>query len=92
MYADKITAPILLIHGEADDNPGTFPVQSERLYQAIRGNGGTIRYVTLPLEAHGYSARQSTEHVLYEMINWFDKYVKNAPPRTGGQRQTAVAK
>jgi dipeptidyl aminopeptidase/acylaminoacyl peptidase len=92
MYADKITAPILLIHGEADDNPGTFPVQSERLYQAIRGNGGTIRYVTLPLEAHGYSARQSTEHVLYEMINWFDKYVKNAPPRTGGQRQAAVAK
>jgi dipeptidyl aminopeptidase/acylaminoacyl peptidase len=92
MYADKITAPILLIHGEADDNPGTFPVQSERLYQAIRGNGGTIRYVTLPLEAHGYSARQSTEHVLFEMINWFDKYVKNAPPRSGGQRQAAVSK
>jgi dipeptidyl aminopeptidase/acylaminoacyl peptidase len=82
MYADKINEPILLIHGEADDNTGTFPIQSERLYQAIRGNGGTVRLVMLPLEAHGYQARETTEHVLYEMINWFDKYVKHAPPRT----------
>jgi dipeptidyl aminopeptidase/acylaminoacyl peptidase len=82
MYADKIKDPILLIHGEADDNQGTFPIQSERMYQAIRGNGGTVRYVTLPLEAHGYSGRETIEHVLYEMIGWFDKYVKNAPPRT----------
>jgi dipeptidyl aminopeptidase/acylaminoacyl peptidase len=81
MYADKIKDPILLIHGEADDNQGTFPIQSERMYQAIRGNGGTVRYVTLPLEAHGYSGRETIEHVLYEMIGWFDKYVKNAPPR-----------
>src|SRR5947209_6585019 len=81
VYANKIKAPILLIHGEADNNTGTFLIQSERLYAAIRGNGGTVRYVTLPLEAHGYNARESTEHVLYEMINWFDKYVKNAPPR-----------
>ncbi|HJQ33153.1 MAG TPA: prolyl oligopeptidase family serine peptidase [Pyrinomonadaceae bacterium] len=81
MVADKINEPILLIHGEADNNTGTFPIQSERMYQAIRGNGGTVRYVTLPFEAHGYAARETTEHVLYEMINWFDKYVKNAPPR-----------
>ena len=83
MNANKINEPILLIHGEADNNPGTFPIQSERMYQAIRGTGGTVRYVTLPLESHGYSARESTEHVLYEMINWFDKYVKNARPRAG---------
>ncbi|MFN2597592.1 MAG: alpha/beta hydrolase family protein, partial [Pyrinomonadaceae bacterium] len=81
MYADKIKAPLLMTHGEADDNTGTFPIQSERLYQAIRGNGGTVRLVMLPLEAHGYQARETTEHVLYEMINWFDKYVKHAPPR-----------
>jgi len=79
MAAEKINEPILLIHGEADDNPGTFPVQSERLYQAIRGNGGTIRYVTLPHEAHGYAARESLEHTLFEMISWFDQHVKNAP-------------
>src|SRR6266850_1644052 len=89
MYADKIKDPILLIHGEADDNPGTFPIQSERLYQAVRGNGGTVRYVTLPLEAHGYSARESTEHVLFEMITWFDKYVKNVGPRKEIRQQTA---
>ncbi|MGB8509751.1 MAG: prolyl oligopeptidase family serine peptidase [Pyrinomonadaceae bacterium] len=89
MYADKINEPILLIHGEADNNQGTFPIQSERMYQAIRGNGGTVRYVTLPLEAHGYAARETTEHVLYEMLNWFDKYVKNAPPR--GQREDKAA-
>lgn len=84
MVAHKINEPILLIHGEADNNTGTFPVQSERMYQALRGHGATVRYVTLPLEAHGYAARETTEHVLWEMINWFDKHVKNAPPRKPG--------
>jgi dipeptidyl aminopeptidase/acylaminoacyl peptidase len=87
MYADKIKHPILLIHGMADDNSGTFPIQSERMYQAIKGNGGIVRYVQLPYEAHGYLARESTEHVLWEMVTWFDKWVKNAPP--AGQSNTA---
>lgn len=82
-FADKIKTPILLIHGEADDNSGTFPIQSERMYQAIKGNGGTIRYVTLPYEAHGYIGLESVEHVQWEMINWFDKWVKNVPAKTG---------
>ena len=77
MYADKIKAPILLIHGEADNNSGTFPIQSERMYRAIKGNGGSVRYVTLPDEAHGYAARESIEHVLWEMLRWFDRYLKN---------------
>lgn len=80
-YADKINEPILLIHGEADNNQGTYPIQSERLFAAIRGNGGTARLVMLPLEAHGYSARESIEHTLYEQVMWFDKWVKNAGPR-----------
>lgn len=80
-YANKINEPILLMHGEADNNQGTFPIQSERLFAAISGNGGTARLVMLPLEAHGYSAKESVEHTLYEMINWFDKYVKNAKQR-----------
>ena len=80
-FANKINEPILLIHGEADNNQGTFPIQSERLYAAISGNGGTARLVMLPLESHGYSARESVEHTLYEMIQWFDKHVKNAKPR-----------
>ncbi len=86
MHADKIKRPILLIHGEADDNQGTFPIQSERMYQAIRGNGGTVRYVTLPFEAHGYTARESVEHTLWEMIGWFDKYVKNVGALTSSTR------
>jgi dipeptidyl aminopeptidase/acylaminoacyl peptidase len=81
MHADRIKDPLLLIHGEADNNPGTFPMQSDRLYQAIRGHGGTVRYVSLPYESHGYQARESVEHTLAEMIGWFDKHVKNAPPR-----------
>jgi dipeptidyl aminopeptidase/acylaminoacyl peptidase len=84
-HADKIKRPLLLIHGEADDNSGTFPIQSERLYAAIKGNAGTVRYVTLPYEAHGYQALESIEHVLYETINWFDKWVKNAPPEGAPQ-------
>jgi dipeptidyl aminopeptidase/acylaminoacyl peptidase len=82
MHADKIKAPLLLIHGKADNNSGTFPIQSERMYQAVKGNGGTVRFVSLPYEAHGYEARESVEHTLYEMITWFDKYVKNAPQGT----------
>lgn len=88
MYANRIKYPILLIHGMADDNSGTFPIQSERMYQAIKGNGGIVRYVQLPYEAHGYLARESTEHTLWEMVTWFDKWVKNAPPK----EQTNTAK
>ena len=80
-YANKIKAPVLLIHGQRDDNSGTFPIQSERLFAAIKGNGGDIRYVQLPLEPHGYTARETQRHLLWEYINWLDKYVKNAPPR-----------
>jgi dipeptidyl aminopeptidase/acylaminoacyl peptidase len=74
--ADSIRDPLLLIHGEADANPGTQPLQSEQLYQAIRGNGGTARLVMLPLESHGYRAMESNEHVLREQLDWLDRYVK----------------
>jgi dipeptidyl aminopeptidase/acylaminoacyl peptidase len=80
-YANQIKDPILLMHGEADDNSGTFPIQSERLYMALKGHGATVRYVTLPNEAHGYAARETLLHVLAERLNWFDKYVKNAGPK-----------
>ena len=79
--AHKINEPLLLIHGAADNNPGTFTVQSERLYQAVRGNGGTCRLVLLPHESHGYEARESVEHVLAEQLAWFDRHVKAAGPR-----------
>jgi dipeptidyl aminopeptidase/acylaminoacyl peptidase len=80
-HADRVKDPILLMHGEMDDNSGTFPIQSERLYMALKGHGATVRYVTLPYEAHGYAARETLLHVLWERLAWFDKYVKNAPPR-----------
>jgi dipeptidyl aminopeptidase/acylaminoacyl peptidase len=75
-YADKIKTPLLMIHGEADDNTGTYPIQSERMYAAVRGNGGTVRLVMLPAEAHGYRGKETMEHVLYEEVTWFDKYLK----------------
>ena len=81
VYANKINETILMTHGEADNNQGTFPIQSERLFAALQGNGGTARLVMLPLESHGYAAKESIEHTLSEMINWFDKHVKNAKPR-----------
>ncbi len=79
-YADKIKTPILLIHGEADNNTGTFPIQSERFYDALKGEGATVRFVLLPLEAHGYQGRESVLHMLWEMQNWLDKYVKPDQP------------
>lgn len=75
-YADKIKEPILLIHGTHDNNQGTFPVQSERFFAALKGNGGNVRYVQLPLESHGYIAKESRRHVVWEMVNWLDTHVK----------------
>jgi dipeptidyl aminopeptidase/acylaminoacyl peptidase len=79
-YADKIKTPILLFHGEADNNTGTFPIQSDRFYNALKGEGATVRFVLLPLEAHGYQGRESVLHMLWEMENWLDKYVKPEKP------------
>jgi dipeptidyl aminopeptidase/acylaminoacyl peptidase len=81
MHADKINEPMLLIHGEADSNAGTYPLQSERFYGALKGHGATVRLVMLPHESHGYRARESVMHMLWEMTEWLDKYVKNAQPR-----------
>ena len=79
-HADKINEPLLMIHGMNDNNSGTFPLQSERLYQAIKGLGGTTRLVMLPLESHGYRARESVLHMLWETVNWLDEFVKNSSP------------
>jgi dipeptidyl aminopeptidase/acylaminoacyl peptidase len=81
MHADRINEPILLIHGEADNNSGTFPVQSERFFHALKGHGAKARLVLLPHESHGYRGRESVMHTLWEMNDWLEKYVKNAPPR-----------
>jgi dipeptidyl aminopeptidase/acylaminoacyl peptidase len=81
-FADKIKTPILLIHGEADNNSGTFPIQSERLFSALKGHGATVRFVLLPLESHGYAGRESVLHMFWEMNNWLNTYVKNPPPAT----------
>ena len=81
MAADQVNEPILMIHGVADNNSGTFPIQSERMYAALKGNGATARLIMLPNESHGYRARESVMHTLAEMVEWFDKHVKNAEPR-----------
>ncbi len=77
-YASNIKDALLLIHGEADNNAGTFPIQSERLYNAIKGHGGTVRYVQLPFESHGYAAKENILHMLWEEYEWLERYVKNA--------------
>jgi len=76
-YADKLKEPLLLIHGESDDNPGTFPIQTARFYQALAGTGGQVRYVVLPHESHGYSARESIGHTLWEMSTWMRRQTRD---------------
>ena len=76
-FADQVDEPILVIHGDADSNPGTLTFQSEVFFEAVRGSGGTTRMVLLPFEDHGYRARESVEHVLWEQLRWFDKYLKS---------------
>jgi dipeptidyl aminopeptidase/acylaminoacyl peptidase len=75
-YANTIKDALLLIHGDADNNPGTFPIQSERLYNAVKGHGGTVRYVSLPYESHGYASQENLLHMLWEMDRWLERYVK----------------
>ena len=75
-YANKIKTPLLLIHGDSDNNPGTFPINSERLFNAIKGFGGTTRFVFLPYESHSYSGKENLLHMLWEMNAWLEKYVK----------------
>jgi dipeptidyl aminopeptidase/acylaminoacyl peptidase len=77
MHADKMNQPLLLVHGEADNNSGTYPMQSERYFNALKGLGATVRLVILPKESHGYRAKESIFHVLWEQDQWLDKYVKN---------------
>jgi dipeptidyl aminopeptidase/acylaminoacyl peptidase len=76
-FANRVTTPILLIHGIDDNNSGTFPIQSERYYDALRGHGATVRLVMLPHESHGYRARESVLHMHWEWLEWFNRYVKN---------------
>jgi len=92
LHADKIREPILIIHGEEDANPGTVPLQSDLLYRAVVGTGGTARLVMLPLESHGYEAKESIEHTLWEMMSWFARYVKEAPERASAQGGSSGAK
>ncbi len=89
MHADRIDEPMLMIHGEIDNNSGTFPMQSRRMYHAIKGNGGHARLVMLPHESHGYRGRESVLHVLAEMIDWLDEHVKNAKPRPAPEAKPA---
>ena len=78
MHVTKINEPVLMVHGEIDSNTGTFPIQSTRMYHALKGLGATTRLVMLPYEDHVYVARESRLHVLAEEFAWFEKYVKNA--------------
>ena len=80
-YASKLKTPILIMHGTEDANPGTTPLQSTKLYEAVRGTGGTARLVMLPHEPHRYTAMESNQQEVYEMLRWFDTYVKNASSR-----------
>ncbi len=88
MHADKMKTPLLLIHGVADNNSGTYPLQSERYFNALKGLGATARLVMLPAESHGYRAKESILHLLWEQDQWLDKYVKNKPaPAESGRRR-----
>ena len=77
MNAEKMKTPLLLIHGEADNNSGTYPMQSERYFNALKGLGATVRLVMLPKESHGYAARESILHMLWEQDQWLEEHVKN---------------
>jgi dipeptidyl aminopeptidase/acylaminoacyl peptidase len=77
MNAGKMKTPMLLVHGEADNNPGTFTLQTERYFQALKGLGAPVRMVILPKESHGYAAKENILHLLWEQDQFLEKYLKN---------------
>jgi dipeptidyl aminopeptidase/acylaminoacyl peptidase len=81
MNADKMKTPMLLVHGEADHNPGTFTLQTERYFQALKGLGAPARMVILPKESHSYVAKENIFHLLWEQDQFLEKYLKNGTPR-----------
>ena len=91
MNADKLKKPILLVHGEADNNPGTLTMQSERLYSALTGHGAECKLVILPHEAHGYRARESILHLLYETGEWLNRYMPGKPIGAAPKEAEVVA-
>ncbi|WP_417486829.1 S9 family peptidase [Maricaulis sp.] len=91
MHADQINEPMLMIHGQMDNNSGTYPMQSERMFAAVKGNAGTARLVMLPYESHGYRGRESILHVLAESIDWLDRWVKPVEDPMGGGEEEAAA-
>lgn len=87
-FADRIDEPILLMHGDADSNSGTLPMQSERFFAALKGQGATARYVMLPYEGHEYRARESLQHALWEITEWLDRHLRDRPASsTSGPHQ-----
>ncbi|HZW15802.1 MAG TPA: prolyl oligopeptidase family serine peptidase, partial [Brevundimonas sp.] len=82
-FADRIDEPILLMHGGADSNSGTLPMQSERFFAALKGHGATARYVLLPHEGHAYRARESLQHALWEITEWLNRHVRASEPPYG---------
>ena len=91
MHADKMKTPLLLIHGEADNNSGTYPLQSERYFNALKGLGAPVRLVMLPKESHGYRARESVLHLLWEQDQWLEKHLKNKLDNTPSLNSTNKA-
>ncbi len=91
MFAHQFSSPLLLLHGADDANPGTFPMQSERLFHALKGHGKEARLVMLDYEDHGYGARESIHHALWEMIEWFNRHVRDAPARPAADEDGAGA-
>lgn len=92
MHAEKMKTPLLLIHGEADNNSGTYPLQSERYFNALKGLGATARLVMLPKESHGYRAKESILHLLWEQDTWLDTYVKNKEKNDDAKNAKAEGK
>ncbi|WP_412971438.1 alpha/beta hydrolase family protein [Glaciecola sp. MF2-115] len=90
-HAEKIDEPMLMIHGSDDPNSGTFPMQSERMFAALKGLGANARLVMLPHEQHGYRARESLLHLLWEQYTWLDKYVQNNTSETKPDEQSSAA-
>lgn len=88
-FAHKVNEPLLIVHGDDDANPGTTPLQAHKLYEAVRGTGGTARLVMLPHEPHWYTAMESNEQLVAEMLRWFDRHVKDAPKRAEAEKKPA---
>ena len=75
--ADKISGALLMYHALEDQNVGTAPISSIRMFHALQGLGKPAALYMYHYEDHSDATYASDLDLWARWFAWFDVYVKN---------------